>query len=817
MPQAKITLNAVPGSNTNLPINTLVQCSNQNIGGELTYLWAILDQPPGATDALSSLVIQNPTLTPKKEGTYLLKLTVNQGLPSEQQNRVVVGIQQLKTGERIPAAGETTEGDLIEGWTAPSNSILRRFDTMLGDPGILIGTNESGGSLARGAIVRVTVASVIKSTLPGQETIPGFTVAHSNVLAEIDELLCVVEGTIAGGVTVPTGGSVESRLMKVRYIGRYAAVTGAGTAAVGDTVYVNDSGVMSLTVGTIRRRVGSAMTAGATFDVWFNGVGGADIDLTPIDAKYITYGASSLTNAHRIDGANANGITGGLTHRFKAGDAVAGTVALEAMAFTGSTENIQNWKKGDGTTLAHVDSNGDLVFDLAARQIKWPTWYISESTTELMFNFSGAINARFGSVVGTSHLNFTNASGTTLIGQAGVDGIISVGAVTGKFQIATNGATRWQITAAGGLEAVGGNRAISNVLNPAAAQDAATMNYVDVVALSAARDQNIAHNGDFAISRRSPGGTFAFSGTRVRTLDRWNYIRTGSATVGTVARVSSGVLQPGPSVVKVQRTNADAGTGLSNLAQEIDRDFVRSILGQPLTITFWAKKGANFSATAGLLNITFITGTGAVTETGFGGYTGSQSDLNTGVAPTTSWVKYTVAVPALRSTISTAMLNFSVDYTGTASADDSIQIGEVMVNIGQRAAPFSLAGKTTTGEEMICYRYYENSYHDTEVPGVSHAGSAWTTSVVKAVVAGAAGVEYVLGYHPRFRVMKRVDVPTVALWSPTGTGDNWDNNGTDRAVQAGDVTGAGFHLQSGGALTPTVDNFRGHWACEAEW
>ena len=54
MTQALITVNAVAGSNTDLPINTLVQLNNTGNGGEITYAWSILDQPPGTADALSS-------------------------------------------------------------------------------------------------------------------------------------------------------------------------------------------------------------------------------------------------------------------------------------------------------------------------------------------------------------------------------------------------------------------------------------------------------------------------------------------------------------------------------------------------------------------------------------------------------------------------------------------------------------------------------------------------------------------------------------------------------------------------------------------
>ena len=57
MPQALIKINAVIGSDDDLPLDTLVQLDNENIGGEVTYLWEILDQPAGTPDVSSPCTI----------------------------------------------------------------------------------------------------------------------------------------------------------------------------------------------------------------------------------------------------------------------------------------------------------------------------------------------------------------------------------------------------------------------------------------------------------------------------------------------------------------------------------------------------------------------------------------------------------------------------------------------------------------------------------------------------------------------------------------------------------------------------------------
>lgn len=268
MTQALITINTFAGSNDDLPINVLVSLDNTNNGGELTYDWTMLDEPPGPIDALSSLVIQNPTFTPKKEGSYLLQLVVNKNLPSEKINSVVAAIRQFKTRERLPAAGESIEDSALRGWADAANSLLLRLDSTLADPTLVVGSNASGGVLNRGDVLHVTSSVVIKAALPGVETVPGFVKALATVKANTLEPLYVVESDVAGSLTVANGA-----LMRLRFLGRYADMVVVG-GIVGDPVYVSNGAGLSQSPGTFRRQIGHlASISGGFADVWFTGVG----------------------------------------------------------------------------------------------------------------------------------------------------------------------------------------------------------------------------------------------------------------------------------------------------------------------------------------------------------------------------------------------------------------------------------------------------------------------------------------------------------------------------------------------------------------
>jgi hypothetical protein len=263
VPQALISINGTTGSNANLPIGTLVTLNNTNTGGEITYLWSILDQPPGTADALSSTTIQNPTFTPNKEGTYLLRLVVNFGLASQVQNQVVAGILQVKTQLRVPAAQETVESG-ARGWAAAVGLALQTLDALKADPGLCVASSTYTASV--GDVVQFSGDVVIKSGLPGQETVPSFAIANAtDANAMIWDLGVVVAAVQGGSIT-------SGVLVYVRRSGLVQGVAGV-PSGVGEAVYVSDTGNFSLgTPGTNSRQIARVVAfGGGVYDLWVAG------------------------------------------------------------------------------------------------------------------------------------------------------------------------------------------------------------------------------------------------------------------------------------------------------------------------------------------------------------------------------------------------------------------------------------------------------------------------------------------------------------------------------------------------------------------
>ena len=253
MPSAAIQIGGVTGSNLDWTINSLVQLSNADTGGEITYLWAITDQPPGTPNSLSSTVIENPTFTPTREGTYAIQLTVNFGLATEVVNRVVLSVLQIKSDNRIPAAGETTEADLVRGWATSVGNMLIGVDNLVAaGPTIVC---QAAASQARGTVCHISSYATLKSGLPGQEVIPVAAAALATTYAQIKGTLLLCLGHVDGSTSVGIGQ--QGRYQMAGVFQHNAALGGAAS-----DVFVSNTGTLSAIRGTNRRLVGTVLATG---------------------------------------------------------------------------------------------------------------------------------------------------------------------------------------------------------------------------------------------------------------------------------------------------------------------------------------------------------------------------------------------------------------------------------------------------------------------------------------------------------------------------------------------------------------------------
>lgn len=272
MVAANIKINGSAGSNTDLPAGTLVTLSNADNTGVTTWLWTILDQPPGTADNLSSPSAAAPTFTPNKEGSYLIQLIVNQGTGTEQRSQVIAAVLQSRTLERQPAAGETTETG-ADGWAGAANAWWRRLDQASVDSNVILA--QANGALSANDIVVLDLLASELTGLPGEYLIakaaPYLADGGTGNAKLSTQTLGIVVGARDG-----SGSVADGEIAVVRIRGVHVISTGiVPIVPAGSPVYVDQTGqlvkrpVTESDVGPEYRRIGYLLNAGKT--MWFDG------------------------------------------------------------------------------------------------------------------------------------------------------------------------------------------------------------------------------------------------------------------------------------------------------------------------------------------------------------------------------------------------------------------------------------------------------------------------------------------------------------------------------------------------------------------
>jgi hypothetical protein len=150
-----------------------------------------------------------------------------------------------------------------------------------------------------------------------------------------------------------------------------------------------------------------------------------------------------------------------------------------------------------------------------------------------------------------------------------------------------------------------------------------------------------------------------------------------------------------------------------------------------VTISFYARKGANYSPTSSILNVQVATYTG--TDQNMLDYATYNDAINQNATLTTTWQRftYTGTVPTAATELSTA---FNFTPTGVAGAADYFEVTGVQLELGSYATTFSRAGGTIQGELAACQRYYQRWTTSNSGGNLSLIGVGLTTSTASTIL-----------------------------------------------------------------------------------
>lgn len=218
--------------------------------------------------------------------------------------------------------------------------------------------------------------------------------------------------------------------------------------------------------------------------------------------------------------------------------------------------------------------------------------------------------------------------------------------------------------------------------------------------------ENPVLNSGFDVWQR--GTSFNSTGTNAQnyTADRWINYNTGTTNV-TVSRQATGDTTNLPFIqycARVQRNSGNTNTNEIWMAQVFETANSIPLAGKTVTLSFYARRGSNYSAASNVLNVQMGYGTG--TDQALNGGVLSNSAFSGSATLTTTWQRFTVtgSIPAAATQLCFYIYEVPV---GTASTNDYYEITGVQIDVGSVATPYKRAMNTLQGELAACQRYYE--------------------------------------------------------------------------------------------------------------
>jgi hypothetical protein len=298
------------------------------------------------------------------------------------------------------------------------------------------------------------------------------------------------------------------------------------------------------------------------------------------------------------------------------------------------------------------------------------------------------------------------------------------------------------------------------------------------------------------------------------TADRWTgYFPTGT----TVSRQVTGDTTNLPFIqycARIQRNSGQTSTTVRQFTQSLETINSVQFAGKTITLSFYARAGANFSSASNLLNARAIWGTG--TDQNYTGtYTGATLAVNQDATLTTTWQRFSYT-GSIGATATEVAMQFQYTPSGTAGTNDYFEITGVQWEVGSVATPFHTYAATIQGELAACQRYYQKSY----AQGTAPATNSQTPGLNFAQGSTVVNAAYLGGV--KFPVVMR-SAPTVTIYSFTSstTGVVSTATGTDQAAGSGGTvligdTGYAINQASGGTITAGNGGFIWHHQLSAE-
>lgn len=316
--------------------------------------------------------------------------------------------------------------------------------------------------------------------------------------------------------------------------------------------------------------------------------------------------------------------------------------------------------------------------------------------------------------------------------------------------------------------------------------------------------KNAIINGGFDIWQR--GTSFATSGSNY-TADRWqSYVSSSGSPTFTFSRQTTSDTTNLPFIqycMRMQRTSGQTFTNVFYLTQDFETVNSIPLAGKTVTLSFYARKGANFSAANDALSYSVITGTGTDQNNNSGSYTGAATPLSGTATLTTTWQRFQTSA-TLATTATELEIRFNWTPSGTAGAADYVEITGIQLEAGSVATPFNRNAGTLQGELAACQRYYwratAGSIYQYFASGFAKSSTAATFTVINPVFMRVAPTSI----DTSSLAVLNGSGSAISATSATLTYAGSQASGIDIGVASGLTAGQGSHITASNSTSAYI-------------
>jgi hypothetical protein len=269
---------------------------------------------------------------------------------------------------------------------------------------------------------------------------------------------------------------------------------------------------------------------------------------------------------------------------------------------------------------------------------------------------------------------------------------------------------------------------------------------------------------------------------------------------------------------RIQRNSGSTSTTAISLGQPIETSSSIPLAGKTVTLSWYARAGANYSALGSVLSMALATGTGTDQNRLITGYTGDTVVINNNYTLTTSWQRFT-ATATLPSNTNEITVNPYFVPVGTAGVNDWFEITGVQLEEGTTATPFRRNQSNIQAELAACQRYFEKSFPIDFAPQNGPNTTSFATT--QGLLAYVSGNSMQAGFLT-FSVPKRISNPIMTAFGNSSGQTRYRDSSTSAtdlwsaaALQFTATSERGVLLQQN-VVNNVVIPVQGHWTANAE-